>query len=270
MDTKHRAAVASLALLLGGLAVAGCGPIDDRKHLILYGDSLSVESGPYLGAAITKRGKVSFTNRAESGTAPCDWKGTINKDIKNLVPDAAVIEAFGNNNSWCQVGAGGLRPTMDSPAYWKMYKTDLLRTVRLFPRSTRVILVSAPAARNDLAHGSSHKARMLSTMKEIASRYRNVTAYDAGAKIEAPVGHFVRFMPCATPGPCPDHPKVGSAVVRAFDGLHFCPQMVWAKVSLLKHCPVVAYGAWRFGLAEAVAAARQLGVIAVPPKLEKV
>ena len=270
MDTKHRAAVASLALLLGGLAAVGCGPVDNRKHLILYGDSLSVESGPYLGAAITKRGKVSFTNRAESGTAPCDWKGTIKKDIKNRIPEAAVIEAFGNNESSCQVGAGGLRPTMDSPAYWKMYKTDLLRTVRLFPRSTRVILVSAPAARNDLAHGSSHKARMLSTMEQIASRYGNVTAYDAGAKIEAPVGHFVRFMPCATPRPCPDHPKVGSAIVRALDGLHFCPPMVWAKLSLLKHCPIIAYGAWRFGLAEAVAAARQLRVVAVPPKLKKV
>ncbi|CAB4870901.1 MAG: hypothetical protein F2799_03605 [Actinobacteria bacterium] len=257
-------------LVLAALVASGCSQaVDTRKKVNLYGDSLGVEAAPFVERALTKSGKVSFVNRTRSGTAPCDWRKIIAHDVSTRPPDAALVETYGNNASTCQTGVGGKRPVLDSQEYWAMYRKDLERTVNAFPRSTKVILVSAPAASVDMRSGRSHKKHMLALMRSIARIRPNVTSVDAGGRLERPLGHFARVIPCIANGPCPNHPTRGKAVVRAKDGLHFCPVIVWAKVNLLEHCPVVAYGAWRFGIVAAVMAARAVGTTAYPPPLVK-
>ncbi|MCX6393283.1 MAG: hypothetical protein NTY57_00275 [Solirubrobacterales bacterium] len=257
-------------LILTALMASGCGQgVDTRKKVNLYGDSLGVEAAPFIERALTKSGKVSFLSRARSGTAPCDWRKVLKHDVPTRTPDAVLVEAYGNNASSCQTGVGGKRPILDSPEYWAMYRKDLVQTVNAFPRSTKVILVSAPAASVDMKSGHSHKKRMLALMRSIARARSNVTSVDAGGRLERPLGHYARIIPCAVTGPCPNHPSRGKAVVRAKDGLHFCPVIYWAKVDLLEHCPVVAYGAWRFGIVAAVMAARAVGTTAYPPPLVK-
>ncbi|MEI7888726.1 MAG: hypothetical protein WCI34_00330 [Actinomycetes bacterium] len=257
-------------LLLTALLSVGCGQSGDGlKKVNLYGDSLSVESAPFIKAALAKSGKVSFLSRAESGSAPCDWRGIIQHDVSTRPPDVALVETYGNNASACQRGVGGTRPVFDTPGYWRMYHKDLDQLIKSFPRSTYVILLSAPAAAMDMKTGHSHKAHMLALMRSIAHTRRNVTAVNAGGRLEFPAGHFARILPCVAKTPCPNHPKPGMAVVRAKDGLHFCPVIIWAKLKLLEHCPVVAYGAWRYGLIQAVIAARAVGTNATPPPLVK-
>jgi hypothetical protein len=236
----------------------------------MYGDSLSVESGPFVARSLRKNKKAIFINRAVSGSAPCDWRPIITHDVTTKTVEFAIMEIYGNNASRCQVKiAGGHRPKTDSSEYWAMYRTDIKDTLALFPASVKVMLVAAPAARVDRVTGHSHKAHMLDMLKTLAAHRHNTFVVDAGSRVEEPLGHFTRIMHCAKTGPCPNHPSTGFAVVRSHDGLHFCPPIMIAKTELLKHCPVLAYGAWRFGLFEAVKAARAMGITVTPPPLAK-
>mgnify|MGYP006269717699 CR=1 FL=1 len=223
-----------------------------------------------MARSLRKGKQAIFVTHAVSGTAPCDWRTDIRRDVARKKVDLAIVEVYGNNASNCQVKiAGGKRPKLDSPEYWAMYREDIKETIDLFPPSVKVMLVAAPAASMDKASGSSHKAHMLDLMTTLANHRDNTFVVDAGSRVEEPKGQFVRIMACARPGPCPNHPAKGQAIVRAHDGLHFCPPIMFAKTELLKHCPVIAYGAWRFGLFQAVKAARALGINAYPPPLKK-
>lgn len=252
---------------------ASCGPTQThqgRWRVNIYGDSLSVEAGPHIARALQKGKKAIVTSRAVSGTAPCDWRDDIKHDVAIKKVDLAIVEVYGNNASPCQVKiAGGERPKTDRSSYWSMYRNDLRQTIDLFPTSVKVMLVAAPAASVDRLSGHSHKARMLALMRTLARHRENTFVVDAGSRVEEPLGYFTRIMKCARPGPCVNHPAKGLAIVRAHDGLHFCPPMMFAKTDLLKHCPVISYGAWRFGLYQAVKAARALGIKAYPPPLKR-
>jgi len=252
------------------ISCSGSGGHNGKWRVALYGDSLSVEAGPYVARSLRKGGKAIVVSRAVSGTAPCDWRPVIQRDIERGNADFAIVEVYGNNASQCQLKiAGGSRPETDSRKYWSMYRKDLKTTIGLFPESTKVMLVAAPAASVDRASGKSHKAQMLRLMKNLADQRDGAFVVDAGIRVEEPAGHFTRVMKCARPGNCTNHPSKGLAIVRAHDGLHFCPPMMIAKTELLKHCPVVAYGAWRFGLYQAVKAARAMGIKAYPPPLAR-
>jgi hypothetical protein len=263
--------LAYLLALAASLSACGGSSHSGKWRVVMYGDSLSVESGPHIARALTNSKQAIFINRATSGSAPCDWRELIRHDVaakKNV--EFAIVEIYGNNASRCQLRiAGGFRPRTDSTDYWTMYRKDIKDTLALFPASVKVMLVAAPAASVDRITGHSHKARMLAMMATFASHRDNTFVVDAGLRVEEPAGHFARITPCAPAGPCPNHPSRGLAVVRSHDGLHFCPQIVFAKTELLKHCPVISYGAWRFGLYQAVKAARAMGITISPPPLTK-
>jgi len=273
MSSKLTRLILSLSCLLAlAASVSACGGSSHsgKWRVVMYGDSLSVESGPHVARALRSSQQAIFINRSVSGTAPCDWRDSISHDLTAKNVQFAIIEIYGNNASRCQLKiAGGYRPRTDSSDYWRMYRNDIKDTLALFPASVKVMLVAAPAASVDRITGHSHKARMLAMMKTFADHRDNTFVVDAGLRVEEPAGHFARITPCAHPGPCPNHPSRGLAVVRSHDGLHFCPQIVFAKTELLKHCPVISYGAWRFGLYQAVKAARAMGITVTPPPLAK-
>lgn len=230
-------------------------------RVILYGDSLSVESAPYAQRAITASGRATFINRSFPATSPCDWYGAMDKDRTPTPPDAVIVTPFGNNMSSCEV-QDGLRPKYASPAYWKMYRTMLTSVVNRYRAPTLVVLAAAPASRYDLAYnpGTSQKGQMLDLMRQVAAGRPNVVAVDAGASIEGTGGRYVRTLPCLPSEPCPNSPRPGSAIVRAQDGVHFCPKIFSATMALLGDCPVYASGAWRMGTAQASPVVEALGL----------
>jgi len=84
---------------------------------------------------------------------------------------------------------------------------------------------------------------------------------DAGAAAERPKGHYSAYAPCIkTDLVCTNLPRRGWTRIRAKDGLHFCPAITRATIHLLRHCPVFASGAKRFGLAQARPLKSKLGI----------
>jgi len=231
---------------------------DSPPRVILYGDSLAVESGKYVRAALMRDHAVNFSSRAVSGSAPCDWLERAMTDSTES-PDAVIIETFGNNVSRCQLDAKGNRPTSESLAYWDQYRDDLNKLARLFPSSTKVFITAAPAAYNDRSAHASHKHRMLIAMLAAAKGLDNVKVINAGRAVELH-GQYVRVLPCRRNEHCANQPRFGYTYVRARDGLHFCPSILRATVAELEHCPTRASGAWRFGTALASPVVAALGL----------
>lgn len=244
------AAIALAAIAVAGFIYLRTSTEPAPRKVILYGDSLSVESGRYVHSALNRAGKVAFTNRAISGSAPCDWFDRAVKDAQSN-PDAVIIEAFGNNVSPCQLTKAGFRPRSEGDRYWYQYRQGFITLIRQFARTTKIFLTAPPAAYNDMSAHRSHKARMLRTMHRAAEKFSNVTVVDAGRAVERPAGQYIRVLPCRKVEPCSNDPKPGSTYVRAEDGLHFCPPVLKATIESLKHCPVRASGAWRYGTAQA-------------------
>jgi hypothetical protein len=73
-----------------------------------------------------------------------------------------------------------------------------------------------------------------------------VTYDDAGQAVMAN-GQFTFTLPCLSGEPCTGPP--GMNVVRAPDGIHFCPDGNTTLVGGLETCDVYSSGALRFGAA---------------------
>jgi hypothetical protein len=244
-------AAAAVAILLGVGAFGGSDASKAGPRVVLYGDSLSVESARYIRTNL-RRGdrRVRFANRSFPGTAPCDWFERASEDAQKKT-FAVIIEAFGNNQSNCQRTKAGNRPKSEGDLYWKRYRTDLRNLIGMFPATTRIYLTTPPAAYNDDSAGRSHSHRMLVTMLKAAFGLSNVRVVNAGRAVETKDGRYTRSLPCLAEEPeCTNQPKRGLNLVRAEDGIHFCPPVLKATVESLTNCPVYASGAWRFGRAQ--------------------
>ena len=247
-------------LLLAGVGIAGylLTRSDPTPRVILYGDSLSVESSKYVRAALSRGQAVEFSSRAVSGSAPCDWLDRAVTDASEG-PDAVIIETFGNNVSACQLDRSGKRAPSETLPYWNQYRDDLHRLAQLFPSPTKVFITAAPAAYNDRSAHASHKHRMLIAMLAAAQGLDNVKVINAGRAVELH-GQYARVLACRRNEHCSNRPRFGYTYVRARDGLHFCPAILHATVAELEHCSTRASGAWRFGNAQAAPVIEALGL----------
>lgn len=239
--------------------IGGSGDDRAKPLVVLYGDSLSVESARYVHSDLRRAdANVEFANRSFPGTAPCDWFLRASQDAERK-PFAVIIEAFGNNQSRCQLNKSGNRPRSEGDLYWRRYRGDLRELMALFPDSTRIFLNAPPAAYNDDSAGKSHSRRMLVTMLKASIGFRNARVVNAGKAVETKDGQYTRSLPCLPEEPnCTNQPKRGFNLVRAEDGIHFCPPVLKATVKTLTRCPVYASGAWRFGRAQAAPVASLL------------
>ena len=217
--------------------------------VLYYGDSLAAESATYVRSALAVNNKAVMVDRTYPGTSPCDWTPAMKLDLSRGVPAAVILETFGNNISRCQIH-GGSRASSGSSAYWRQYKKDITDLISMLPDSVPVWLTAAPASWNNGSGESSRSARMFALMQEIAASRNNTWAVDAGAAVEDSKGGYVASMPCLPSEPCTNSPSQGRNRTHAYDGLHFCPAIHNATIALLRHCPVYASGAWRFGMAQ--------------------
>lgn len=250
--------VVGLAAIIGtAVLVTSDEPDKGPKRVFLYGDSLSVEAAPWLRAKIARWKTAELVNRSFPGSSPCDWFAQAATDAKTM-PDAVIIQTFGNNQSDCQLTKAGNRPHSEGDRYWRSYRHDIRKLATSFPKSTRVYLIPPPTAYNDRSSGHSHKQRMLVTMKKSAYGLENIKVVDAGRAVEGPGGSYSRVLPCLPKEVCSNSPRRGFTYVRAQDGLHFCPTVLKAKIEELTNCPVKASGAWRYANAQAEPVIRAL------------
>ncbi|MBL7488866.1 hypothetical protein I6A60_06905 [Frankia sp. AgB1.9] len=229
-----RRAVAILAVIVAvlGSAIVLRGYLPADPRLLVYGDSLIVESQEPFKQAALDAGAHAIELRAWSGTAPCNWVDDVPGQIRDFRPTVAVL-AFSGNLPACMTGRDLLTG----------YRQDVTTMVdQLVSAGVQVRLVEEPARKADPvdASGRTELGRLWAT---IARETPNTRVVRADLAVTA-AGRFVPSLPCDPGEPCgPD----GQITVRAPDGVHFCPNLVGTGGS----CGVYSSGAHRYGAAVA-------------------
>ncbi|OHV63249.1 hypothetical protein BCD48_38405 [Pseudofrankia sp. BMG5.36] len=216
--------------LAGAVVLRGYLPANPR--IVVYGDSLMVEAQDDFRAAATQAGAHAILMKMWSGTAPCNWLDDVSGTIRDFQPTIAVI-AFSGNRPPCMSGRDLIAA----------YRADVTAmTEKLAASGVEVRLVETPPRRGEAvdADGRTELDRLWA---QIASTTPHTRVIRAGQSI-SDHGRFTTTLPCAPEDSCgPD----GRVVVRAPDGIHFCPR----PTEPAGVCPVYSGGARRYGLAVA-------------------
>ena len=135
---------------------------------------------------------------------------------------------------------------LGTPAYFAKYVHDARAAIAIFRSvGARVILVGLP-----LDGSSGGEAANVTTLnsdyRSLAVGNNGVTYDDAGQAVLAD-GKFTRTLPCLSFEPCTG--PAGTNVVRAPDGVHFCPTGRTTLVGYFEECDVYSSGAFRFASA---------------------
>ena len=172
-------------------------------------------------------------------------------DAQDWQPTAAVLAFSGDAFTPCMAGY-----QLGTPQYFAKYKADTQTAISIFRAiGTKVILVGLPL---DASAGLSQNASALNQIyQSLADANIGVTYDDAGQAVMAN-GQFTWTLPCLPGEPCTG--PAGTNVVRAPDGVHFCPDGNTTLVGGLEECDVYSSGAFRF-------AAAMLAPALTPPSL---
>jgi hypothetical protein len=202
-----------------------------RPVVVLYGDSLAWESRAYFLWDLVAAG-ADVETRTYGGTAICDFLDQMRADASGL----CVGSAAG--------GRGGL-DLVDT------YRADAETVMRIFP-AARIYFAGSPVSEKASEDGEVHGA-MDGLYREIAAHEANVRYVDAGAAV-LDDGRWTETLSCLPGEPCAggtDPLGRSVNVVRAPDGVHFCPAAKDAHRGVTAACPVWSSGAYRYGSAMA-------------------
>ena len=214
--------------------------------VVLFGDSLSWEARSYWTALVAASGASPVTYTAR-GSAICDWTDEMRKVAQTLRPRAVEIQFSGNALTPC------MKPDASPTAvYLAKYAADTRTAVGLFLAvGAHVWLIGAPVSRSEEATDPGWD-RLNQQYQAIAASYGSrVTYSDAGAAVEAAGHRFTQTLPCLADEPCggPVVDGIGTNIVRAPDGAHFCPVEKDAAIGSIGPCPMYSSGAYRFAFA---------------------
>ena len=223
-------------------------PPSGPPRIALYGDSLASEAGQdfaYLAGAAG----APVLIRTFPGVAICDDLATMAADARSWHPTVAVLAFSGDAFTPCMAGY-----PLGSPAYFAKYVKDAETAVAIFGSvGARVVLVGLPL---DASAGGSRNVTTLNhNYESLATGNGDVTYDDAGQAVLA-AGRFTRTLPCLPFEPCTG--PAGTNIVRAPDGVHFCPTGRATLVGYFEECDVYSSGAFRF-------ASAMLGPALAPP-----
>jgi hypothetical protein len=212
----------------------------------VFGDSLAWEAQRYFSSLVRASGGMALSYDGR-GTALCDWLPRMRRVDARFVPEAVELEFSGNALTPCMKGyAPG------SPAYYAKYRDDTLTAIGIFvPRGAHIFLIGAPISRSQAVSDPGWD-RLNQQYAGIArTDPLHVTYVDAGTSVESPEGNYAQTLPCLQAEPClgPRLDGVRSNVVRAPDGVHFCPVEKAAAAGIIGPCPVYSSGAYRYALA---------------------
>jgi hypothetical protein len=236
----------------GGAALVG-------RRVILYGDSLSWEAQGAFRDALLGAGLGEVVTRIFGGTAICDWLGLMRSDQEQLHPAAVVVEFSGNAFTPCMKDATGA--PLSGDALLQKYADDALAALMIFDQdATLVYFASAPISLRADQTQDPQASRLNAIYASVSASYSWAHVVDAGTAVEDH-GHWTGVLPCLAGEPCdggvgPSGQPVN--VVRAPDGVHFCPGAPGAVQGVTGSCPVWSSGAYRYGVALADPIARDL------------
>ena len=242
-------AVAGVVLAAAGLAACNIPPPSQPPKVILYGDSLSVESGQYFKERLEAGGKAQAVVRSGLGTAICDWLDEMEADLQNIRPTAVLVEFTLHPNQPCVGGQDA----------WAKYRADAERVIEIFnSQGVHTYFVAPPKWIPAGVNGTPESPDDLRTFYFSVAAENHVRMADAGhALFNFGTGEFTRTLPCAPHEGAGQGCQNGQVKVRNDDGLHFCPTGSTPS-------PCAGYngyspGAWRFGTAMGGIVSTQLG-----------
>ncbi|MBL7496317.1 DUF459 domain-containing protein [Frankia nepalensis] len=220
-----------VGVLAGAVALRGI-LLPTGPRVLVYGDSLMVESQQDFRDAARRSGAGTIRQKIWSGTAPCDWVDDVAATARDFKPVIAVIGFSGNP-----------RPCMAGGDLVESYRRDVtVMVAALTAAGARVYLVEEPATIRDTVDAAG-RTQLGLLWEEIASTWPNTTVVRASLAV-TDQGRFTPTLPCEPEEPCgPD----GRITVRAPDGVHFCPH----PVEPAGICAEYSSGARRYGLAVA-------------------
>jgi hypothetical protein len=141
--------------------------------------------------------------------------------------------------------------------YMTKYREDATTVLAIFRAAgTIVYFAGAPISRQaELTHSGTALNQMYATLTATNIGVRYV---DAGQAV-LNHGRWTAGLPCLPDEPCDRRPGSNQQnVVRAPDGVHFCPVGGPARRGVTGLCPVWSSGAYRYGLALASPVERAL------------
>lgn len=243
VTTRARPA-ADAATLSDAPAPTSIDPIE-RAVVVLYGDSLAWEARDAFVGAFD--GRADVTQRTFGGTAICDWLELMVTDALTIRPGAVVVEFSGNNFTPCMSAHDGT-PLRDG-ALVDRYRADAESVISTFvPVGTEVVFAGAPTS-----GPNAERPALNEVYERLAREHDGVHYVDAGAAV-LDDGRWTATLPCLPTEPCVggvDSDGSRANVVRAPDGIHFCPAGGDAVDGVTGACPVWSSGAARFGAAMA-------------------
>ncbi len=230
---------------------AGAGPaftVAPTPRAIVYGDSLTWESRRYIPGLAAALG-VEATHHSYVGTAICDWTPDMWRRVPHERPDVVVVAFYGN--SWTPCMADGKGDYLQGAAKARKYVHDANAAVAIaLATGSKVVFVGAPRSKPQMSDPDWELVR--DVYRAQVTRHPGKVFYvDAGTTI-APNGTFTPTMPCLprerdlvdTNGahPC----QRGRIVVRAPDGVHFCPDGRDDAMGQPGPCATYMSGAYRY------------------------
>ncbi|MDX2381450.1 MAG: hypothetical protein QNM02_17025 [Acidimicrobiia bacterium] len=222
----------------------------ERPVVVMYGDSLAWEARHAFTDALAGRPDVEVVVRTFGGTAICDWFDDMTHDAAALAPGMIVLEFSGNSFTPCMHDSSG--HPLAGGAIVDRYAADVERVIAMFSEiGTRIVLAGAPVSLAEAGLVTPSASGMNPLYRRAAQAHIGVRYVDAGASV-LDDDRWTSTLPCLAGEPCTggvDATGVGINVVRAGDGLHFCPSSADAERGVTGDCPVWASGAFRYGTA---------------------
>jgi hypothetical protein len=244
------AVVAGVVFAAAGLAACNITPPSQPPKVILYGDSLSVESGNYFKQRIEQNGVAQGIVRAELGTAICDWIGQMEQDLQNIRPTAVLVEFTLHPD----------RPCVGGQDVFDKYRQDAERVIDIFnSQGVHTYFVAPPKWIPANQNGTPENPDDLRTFYFTIAAQHSVRLADAGHSVfNFGTGEFTRTLPCNGNEGAGQGCQNGQVKVRNDDGLHFCP--TGSSPSPCAGYNGYSPGAWRFGTSMGAIVATQLGL----------
>ena len=214
-------------------------PPPGPPRIVLYGDSLASESGQDFAFLASNSG-ASVRIRTFPGVATCDLFSSMAADAQGWQPTAAVLAFSGDDFTPCMAG-----DLLGTPQYYARYRADTQTAISILRSvGTKVIVVGLPLGAS--ASLSQNTSALNQIYQSLAASNVGVTYDDAGQAVMLS-GAFTQTLPCLKGEPCTG--PAGTNVVRAPDGVHFCPDGNTTLVGGLEVCDVYSSGAFRFASA---------------------
>lgn len=238
MRLRAVGALVALAALVGSLAA--CEPPGPRVYV--YGDSLTWEAEGWIRTWGQARG-YDVVVHSRFGGAPCSFYGQMRAD-RGRQGTHAVIVAFSGNPAYMSPCVG--------PDTVGSHARQLREVAGIWSGSgARVVWAATPRLPAQVSEDVQDAMRA-------EARRLGLGVADSGRYV-TPNRTWAQVLPCLPGERCPGHqinPAVASGrnIVRANDGVHFCP----GGGRGFDPCPYYSSGAWRFAraLAEAIPARR--------------